>query len=195
MDNDSLEQQFLDGFRQFGNMITRASQLWEAKVKSVDEAKYTCVVTVKTGSAETDIYNVPLKVLISTQASFIEIPKIGSICTLLFRHNNERCPQLLHVDECDKILIKVGDSSLKIDSTGFIFNEGENGMVLIDKLITKINKIETALKSHQHMYISAAGTPTPTTPTAAPPPAGTADTTLVFVNTTQSDIENTKIKQ
>ena len=139
MDNDSLERQFLEGFQQFGKMITRASQLCEAKVKSVDETKYTCVVTIKTGDTETDINNVPLKVLISTQASFIEIPKVGSICTLLFRHNNIQCPQLLHVNECDKVVTKIETTIFEVTKDGFKLNNDANG--LKDTLKNLINEL------------------------------------------------------
>jgi|YelNatPaOPRAMG01_1025707.scaffolds.fasta_scaffold37442_2 hypothetical protein len=202
MDNDSAEKLMHDGMIKFGKMVTRASVIIEGTIYSVDETNFTCVVTVATvnidgSDTETNVLNVPLKVLRGSQASFIEIPKVGSDCTLCYRDNNIGRPQLYQVDQCDKILVKIGDSTLQIDANGFVFNGGENdGMVLLQGLLTKINRLEDKLKSHQHGYIPYPGgspaTPVSTTPaTSLTPP----DNTLNFTDTVQSDLENTKIKQ
>ncbi len=79
-------------------------------------------------------------------------------------------------------------TSLKITIDEIIINEGTNGgLPIFSILLSKINQLETKLKSHQHQYIDTAGTPTPTTVIAGDP-------TLIFTNTTQSELENPKIK-
>lgn len=133
MDNDSTEKILHDGMIKFGKMMTRASVIIEGTIYSVDETKYTCVVTVATVNSDgsdtkTNVLNVPLKVLRGSQASFIEIPKVGSDCTLCYRDNNIGRPQIYQVDQCDKIIMKIGNSIFYCDSTGFKLNNNDKGL-------------------------------------------------------------------
>jgi len=133
MDNDSAEKTLHDGLIKFGKMITKASIIIEGTVYSVDEIKYTCVVTVATVNSDgsntnTNVLNVPLKVLRGSQASFIEIPKVGSDCTLCYRDNNIGRPQLYQVNECSKIIMKISNSIFYCNSTGFKLNNNTKGL-------------------------------------------------------------------
>jgi hypothetical protein len=77
--------------------------------------------------------------------------------------------------------------SVKIDVVDTItINEGKNGgLILIEKLIEKINQLEDKLKSHQHAYTAPSGAAVTT-----PSPDGI----LIFNNTVKAELENTKIK-
>ena len=91
----------------------------------------------------------------------------------------------------------LNSQTLTADTNGFKFNGGNNdGMVLLQGLLTKINRLEDILKSHKHAYIpypgGSASTPVLTTPASAATPP---DNTLVFTDTVQADLENIKIKQ
>jgi hypothetical protein len=110
-------------------------------IESVDETTFTCSVTV--GSAT--FQDVPLRVLISTQSSFLEIPKVGTECVMTFRDANLGRPQLLEVNECDKILIKVGTSTLNIIDGEFKFNGGTKGIPKADVIKTESEKDKAIL--------------------------------------------------
>lgn len=150
MDSDDSEKIIHDNFIRFGKMITKGSILIEGVISTVDEVKFTCDVTIQSTNPDgsdtnTIINNVPIKVLQGTQASFIEIPEVGSNCTLCFRDNNIQRPQLYQVDQCDKILIKISNQILQIDSNGFVFNDGTIGMVKADVLKTESEKDKAIL--------------------------------------------------
>jgi hypothetical protein len=70
-------------------------------IASVDTSKFTCVVTVGDNTHS----NVPLRVLIGSQASVIEIPVVNSNCEIIFRDAKFNQPQLLFVDQVDQLLI------------------------------------------------------------------------------------------
>ena len=136
--------QFIEDMIKLIRRETRAS-IVDGIIDSVDESNYTC--SVKNPITEKIDYNIPLRVLIGSQSSFIEIPKQGSACVICFRDLNPSRPQLLEVHECSKILSNV-------DS--FIFNGGENGgMVLVNKLVDSYNdvvsdieRVKTALNTN-----------------------------------------------
>jgi len=199
MDNDSAEKSIHDGFIQFGKMMTRASMLVEGVVFSVDEVKFTCVVTVNTSNADgsetaTKINKVPLKVLQGAQASLIEIPKVGSNCLVCFRDNNiQRC-QLFSTDQSDKILVKIGNTTLQADINGWVFNGGSlGGLIKIDSNVTKLNNLENdinALKTAFSSWVVVA------TDGGAALKAITATWfAQQLTPTVKADLENTKIKQ
>jgi hypothetical protein len=77
----------------------RYSTLIDGIVKSVNEANFTCSVTVQGA----EFTNVPLRVLIGVQAGFIEIPKEGTQCIISFRDNNMGRPQVVEVHDVDKL--------------------------------------------------------------------------------------------
>lgn len=65
-----------------------------------------------------------------------------------------------------------------------LINGGENkGLVKIEALLEKINRLEDKMKNHQHISGSS-GSPTTTDPSSNPP----------FTNTSLSDLENPKVK-
>ena len=71
-----------------------------------------------------------------------------------------------------------------------MINGGENGgLINIKDLVTKINRLEDKLKDHQHSYIAY-----PTTPTLTTSGLPLGDTTLVFANTSKSEIEDETVK-
>ena len=148
-------------------------------VESVDEAKRT--ITFKPIRGAT-LEGVRLQAAISNATGLVQIPKVGSkVVVSFFSQTDAFCSAFTEVD---KIII---------DTELVQLNGGENdGMVLINELVTQINRIEDKLKAHKHVYNAYPAVPTLTTPaTGFIPP----DLTLQFTNTTINDIENTKILQ
>jgi hypothetical protein len=127
--NDGIaEKMMYDGLMRFGKMMTIGSILIEGNIISVDEDNFTCVVGIKTGDTVTNYNNVPLKVLIGSQASLIEIPTVGTDCTMCFRDNNIQRPQLMQVSQCDKVIVTIGKSIFYVDETGFKLNNDTKGL-------------------------------------------------------------------
>jgi hypothetical protein len=180
---------------------------------SVDMIKYTCTVNLKNNTlafvtpspgAQTDrstmlvassfsFPNVPLKVLINSKASFIEIPADGTTVLMTFRDGNFARPQLLEVHECKEIIIQVGNSKIDINTSEIVFNGGSNGLPLSDKITTKLNNLGKQVNNLQeyfntHIHTSAAAG-SPTSPTTV------QDTDSPLTTTVQSDIASTTIKQ
>lgn len=128
-----LDTQIHDAFLRFGKMVTRASQNFEAVIVDVDTDNFTCTVNNSFNNADGTsqnvyIYNVPLKVLIGSQASLIEIPAVGSDCIVCFKDNNIQRPQLLSVDKCDSVIVAIGKTILNIDTNGFKLNNDTKGL-------------------------------------------------------------------
>jgi hypothetical protein len=200
MNSDSAEKIIHDGLIRFAKMATRASILIEGIIVSVDETNFTCVVSIQSTNTDgsttnTNYNNVPLKVLIGSQASMIEIPTVNSNCTLMFRDNNIQRPQLYQVDQCDKILLQIGGTiTLQIDSSGFIFNGGTlDGMVKVNSNVDRLNKIENDINTLKTAFSTWVVVPSDGG-AALKTAAGTWFGTQL-TKTVKADIENEKIKQ
>ena len=151
----NIEEQVAEALMKFGKLFSKAAIIVEGIIVDVDEVKFTCTVNVQSIENINDKNNiytsVPLKVLKGSQASLIEIPAKNSICTICFRDNNIQRPQLYQVDQCDKILIKVGNKAdgfqtLQISKDGFVWNDGKNGgLVLAPELKMQSNKDKAIL--------------------------------------------------
>jgi len=128
-DNNDLPE----ALENFTNMILRGNTTFEGNVEAVDEEKFTA--TIKTN--ESTYYEVPLRVLVSAQASVVEIPKLQTPVILCFRHNNLQQPQILAIHEADKLLIKTPLTK---------FNDGLlGGMVKARELKAQSEKDEAVL--------------------------------------------------
>jgi hypothetical protein len=165
--------------------VTRGKNIVDAIVTAVDEVKFTCTVKVNSDIGDGVLfYQVPLAVLVSAQASVIQIPKLNTECLLCFRDGNIQRPQLFSINEADKFLITIGNSTLEITADLFKFNGGSNGgLVLVNALVSQLNTLQNAFNTHVHILTLTAGTGT-AAPTAAP-----------VTPTTANDIQSTVIKQ
>ncbi|MBE9468971.1 MAG: hypothetical protein IMY72_11730 [Bacteroidetes bacterium] len=141
----------------------------EGSVISIDKDKNIC--NVDRGDLP-ELLNVRLNSVLEAGTKVITIyPTIGSKVLCAMIENNPTDAFLLSTTDIDEIII----------------NGGENGgLIKISELVDKVNQLEDKMKSHQHLYVNAGGTPTPTTVDVATNPE--------FVNTVVEDIENEKIK-
>lgn len=186
-------------FRQVLDSVARAICV-DGVIKTVHEADFTCTVTV----GDIDFYAVPMKVLISaTQPSVVEVPTVGTKCTLLFKDKSMDRPTMLYVQSSDKLLIKIGSSTVDIQNDLIKFNGGSlNGLVKIDDLVTKLNNLESRANGIVTSFttLSAAMTALGAVPvlgTALGTAITTATTPVItpLTPTVRANIENTKIKQ
>lgn len=147
------------------NQIEIYSQV--AKVTAVDKSEYSCEIELLRGGKRK---HARITATLDNGSGIVVFPKQNSKVIVSF------------IDQTTVFITKYSD----IDD--IIFFEGKNGgMVLVNSLLEKINRLENKMMSHQHQYITAAGSPAPTTPDPATNPT--------FKTTTLKDIENTKIKQ
>jgi len=134
----NIVAQFLEDLSKMIATHTRAANIDGIVYDDPDETKFTCTVQIPT--TEALIYNVPLRVLISSQSSFIEIPKKGTACVLTFRDMNESRPQILEVHECKKIICSISNAGFTIDATGFKIINGSSGLKkTLSDLIDAVN--------------------------------------------------------
>lgn len=101
----------------------------------------TCTVTVGT----TPFTNVPLKVLVNAQASVYEVPVLKSACLMGFRDGDINRPQIISVDQVDKLLINC--------ATLVQYNGGNlGGMVEVINLVTIVNVLQTAFNDLKQIF-------------------------------------------
>jgi hypothetical protein len=165
--------------------VTRGHIVVEGIIEDVDETAFTA--SVKTGDATSPAtyFNVPLRVLISQQASIIEVPKIGTQCIICFRDGNTGRPQLLAIHEALKILV---------NCDSIVFNSGSlGGMVKVEDLITRLNKIEQDVNNLKSVF--SGWVPAPNDGGAALKSAAASWSGQQLTPTQKNDIENPKIKQ
>lgn len=149
-------------------------------VDSVDETKRTCQLTPISGDAERK--GRLQGSLELTEGVYIK-PKVGSKVVLSFINNITGV--ITKFSEIDEFHVKISDIQLDIDDTEISFNGGANdGLVLVNPVLSAINRLETRIKSHQHIS-AAPGSPT-VLDTATNP---------TFTNTVKADIENEEVKQ
>lgn len=154
----------------------RALVLIDGIVTAVND-NFTCDITIQT----VPYTNVPIKVLVGTQASVYPIPVINTKCLVTFRDGNRALPQIVDFDQIDKLYIKTNLTQ---------FNDGSNGgMVLVNDLVDRLNLIEKQMNTILDTLkgINIAATPFP----FAPVFASIHDLQL----TTATEIENTLITQ
>ena len=204
---DNLEEELTAAFIAFGKHFSRSSVIVDGFIIDVDSVNFTATVNIPRNSNGQSIdsfyYKVPLKILRGSQASFVEIPTVTSHCLLTFKDNNLQRPQLFSVDQCDKILMKIGSTTFELntgkDSDGndipsIVFNGGDNGgLVILDKLVQKLNLLEKDINKLKTAF---------TTWVIFPGDGGAALKTIAtdwssasLTETIDDDIQNSKISQ
>ena len=116
---------------------------------------FTCDVSIQ----DTIYSNVPIAVLIGSQASDYQIPVIGTSCLITFIDFNRGLPTIISFDQIDTWKINC--------ATLLEFNGGENGgLPLSPNLVTRLNKIEEQQNQILDILksINVAATPFPFAP-------------------------------
>ena len=152
-----------------GDMMTYAIL---AKVISLDENRRTANCQPLNGDAI--FKNCRLNAQENNENGFVFIPKINSIVIIMKIDENKAFVAMF--SQIDKVLM---------NAESIEFNGGANGgLILIEKLIEKINRLENNFLVHLHTN-GAGPTGTPQDATFVP---------IKFLPTQQNEIENNKIK-
>lgn len=162
------EEQLLAALKQLGH---NPSGVFPAKVKEVSDE----VIDVIAFDG-TEYLDVQLKATINGNGGMIIKPTVGSIVLV------ER------IDNSNRLFVTMFSEIEEI-----VFNQGENGMVIIDKLTKKLNELVKAFNSHVHSGVITAvsgGSGAPAVGT----PGNSAKPTTEASEFKQADYEDTKIK-
>lgn len=176
---------FLQALTKFVQNHLRSSVLIDGIVIAVND-NFTCDITIQ----EVTYSNVPIKVLIGSQASIYEVPVVGSTCLVRWRDNNRGLPQIDSFDQVDKYYIQP-ITDLFISAKQIQFNKGENGgLPLSPNVSDRLNKIENLvndliIKYNTHIHPLTTGTSSPTV----------TQETQTLTPTQPRDIENPDISQ
>jgi len=154
------------------------------KVISIDETNMTCDIELPN---KPNMLDVRIRSLIDDQnTGILIVPKLSSVVLVGLIENREESAFICTYSEIDKIHLIVNDIQLSGDAFG--------GLVKVDELTQKLNKVENAVNqlkadfnSHTH---NAPQAPTGTVPTLPP----LIPSTVTLINTVRNDIENQKVK-
>lgn len=183
--NYDQEAALSDALQRMVKTITRGSAVVDGVITSVDESKFTCDVLVGDSVSSSTFFDVPLRVLISNQASVIEIPEINTPCVICFRDSNIGRPQILMIHKALKILV-ICDQ--------IVFNNGSlGGLVKVNDLVTRLNTIEQDINALKNAFSS--WTVVPNDGGGALKTATTVWYSQQLQPTQVGQIENPKIKQ
>lgn len=145
MDDEKLGE-FEDVFHRAVKVVTKYLQAIDGTIFSVDEDEFTCSVTVSDSTSSIQYDDVPLRVLIGSQASVIEIPVVGTNCVIFFRDGVLGRPQLAMVHEVDKLLLNCNQ---------IIANNGNNGgLINIVDLVKDVNSIKDDVNKLKTIFSS-----------------------------------------
>jgi hypothetical protein len=164
---------------------TREHVIIEGTILTVDETAFTASVQIGDTTDIATLYDVPLRVLIGQQASFIEIPVEGTKCIISFTDGNVGRPRIQEVHQALKILVNCDN---------IIFNNGTlGGLVIVQNNVDRLNKIENDINSLKNVF--SGWTPVPNDGGAALKSAASTWFSQQLTPTQKTDIENTKILQ
>ena len=171
--------------------LTHKIDVYVAEVSSeIDIATRT--VEVKTISFDTEISIPSVKVMASIDNGIIPAPTLGSM--VLVGYNLMVDPFIILCSSIDYWLVYIGDISYKISAEGIALNgDGYGGLMQIAPSITAWNNLQNDINKLKLAF--AAWTPVANDGGAALKTALTANyPTENIPVTSQSDIENTKVK-
>lgn len=163
-------------------------EIYSGKVDAINEANTTIDVAIDNGLI---VYDVRLRAVITDTTGMWVLPKQNSD-VVIARIDGTQDFALMQASEIDKLFVKIGDTTLQLDSTGVTINGGANeGMVKVAALVTKLNALETKV----NQIITAFNTwiVTPNDGGAALKVLAASFAALLTA-TTQANLENTKAK-
>ena len=180
-----------EGLTALFKQINGNNNAFSAEVTAVDVNTRSCTcigISDQVGVTYNDVWLMP-----EICDGILYVPTVGS--TVIIENNANLQPYIVMWSEIDKILWVGGGSAIQIDSNGIKLNgDAFDGLVKVAKLTEKLNDIENLLNdlitkynAHTHPYVNVAA-PATTSPTTS------LETGTIAPITSQSDIENAKVK-
>lgn len=152
-----------------------------ATITSVDEDNCSCEAKLLDGI---ELFDVNLKSIIDNKKGIVCIPKVNSKVLVGYINNDSKNAFVVAFDELDKVTV---------ECDSIIINKGDNkGMVKLPELVDKLNSIEQDLNTLKNVFSS--WVVAPNDGGGALKGAAASWFGNVLSTTTESDLENAKIK-
>lgn len=140
------------------------------------------------------LLRVPLRFLNIGTTVLKIVPKVDTTAAIVLLEGGANTPYFVGFSEVESTELLVGDSSVLVESDKITFNGGENkGMVLVEKLIDRLNDIENDINDLKTAF--SGWTPAPQDGGAALKGAVSSWSGSRLTPSQVSDIENEKIVQ
>ena len=140
----------------------------QATVKTVDKQAGTIVATGL--KEDIDYFDVRLKAVVAdgNGRGIIAYPVLGSQVSIVVLDGIDTMAFVSQMSDIESFLVKADNGvSIELTAAGKVLLNGDDfgGLVKVDELVKKLNKLERQLMTHQHFY----GTPASPIPTFANP--------------------------
>lgn len=172
------------------------SQTLTCEVVSVDWDNRECHVKHDSGL---EIYHCRLRSVIDNnqQDGLCIKPKVNSLVTVQLIENQDNAAQIIGYSDVESIELKmqnvtltIENGTVKLSADSIELNGGNNdGLVLVQNLVQKLNNLESKMDSHQHQYIDTNLSVSTTSVTTS------NGSQSIPTQTSVNDLQNTKIKQ
>jgi hypothetical protein len=147
----------------------------EAEVISVDETTRTAIAKPLSGDYNA---NITINLLANPNDGFILVPSVGS--TVIVAMTNKNDYFVVQFSDIDKVRITIGQFEILMTENELLLGDGSyEGLVKVSDLVTKLNNLENKVNTIITWGLGV------TPPLATTP----------LIVTTQTELENTKIKQ
>ena len=170
-------------------------QTVEGTVKSVDWDNRVCTIAINDGY---ELENVRLRAVAdNTKTGFVCKPKIDSQVLVSIVYNKPMNAYISMFSDIDNVVLldDKGNARMEIDVPGgnVLFNGGANkGLIKVVELLQRLNTVEEDLNTIKKVF--SGWTPVPNDGGAALKGAASTWASQSINITTQSEIENTKVK-
>lgn len=175
------EQAFLQLFKA---LMPKSATVTIGTVVSVNENEHTCDVA---RDGQPTLFNCRLNAVVDTLSSHVTaLPAVGSFVLCLLLDETEAL--IISTSEVEKLSVKIGSSTLLVDKSEIVMNDGSlGGLIKIGELTGKLNELVNKFNAHTH--------PVSTTGSASAQTGTASATTAPASPFKQSDYENLKVKQ
>ena len=127
-------------FEDLKRTILKNTIITDGIISNVRESDVLCDVTI----SGTLFSNVPFHTLVMSKPSILAVPADKSPCLICLRNANFTTPQILFIQNVDKYLLTIGDTTFQATKDGIVYNEGTQGVPKaseIGKMIDMLNAI------------------------------------------------------
>jgi hypothetical protein len=127
------------------------------KVISIDETARTCDVEFEDG-VTAPILGCRLNSIVSDyKDSVVLIPRKGSYVFVVSVGGRNEDVFVMGYSEIDKVLVKIGDTSVNMDRDGVVFNGGDNkGLVKVQNMVDWMSKVHQDLTTLTSLLLNTA---------------------------------------
>lgn len=161
------------------------------KVKNIDEDKRICDIAI---DDDLTLNNCRLNAIIDSYSNrLLIVPKENSMVAFIAIGGKLTEPLIIAYSEIDKVLLKIGNTEVNIDTDKVEINGGDNdGIIKIQDLTDKLNNLVDWCKNHTH-----SGVITAVSGGSGAPAVGTSGNTGKPISSpasfNKSDYEDTKV--